>query len=117
MEWHKNGIYAVFMQEISMRTENFVVNPRKIRPDDLIQSSGRSVLIVGTNFFCASEVPILASFFLDEAEYRSVFCCLSNWLLAGCPVFSPLRSDFLWLPVFLDAKNGFSLVLFVILSR
>lgn len=73
MEWHKNGIYAVFMQEISMRTENFVVNPRKIRPDDLIQSSGRSVLIVGTNFFCASEVPILASFFLDEAEYRFVF--------------------------------------------
>ena len=51
MEWHKNGIYAVFMQEISMRTENFVVNPRKIRPDDLIQSSGRSVLIVGTKCF------------------------------------------------------------------
>ena len=46
-------------------------------------------------FFCASEVPILASFFLDEAEYRSVFCCLSNWLLAGCPVFSPLRFEFL----------------------
>lgn len=73
MEWHKNGIYAVFMQEISMRTENFVVNPRKIRPDDLIQSSGRSVLIVGTNFFCASEVPILAPLFFWMKQNTAPF--------------------------------------------